>query len=147
MANNEPIFLWLLTHWGQVTHICIGNLTIIGSDHGLVPGWHHTIIWTNAGILLIGPLGTYFSEILIKILSFSFKKKCLKVFSAKWQPFWFLWPFHWSGNFFQSIQLDLVQSHGTWRVNIKSGHMRRTVQFGHINTTAPNCSCLATGSS
>ena len=25
-----------------------------------------TVIWTNAGILLIGPLGTNFSEILIK---------------------------------------------------------------------------------
>ena len=22
-----------LTHWGQVTHTCIGNLTIIGSDN------------------------------------------------------------------------------------------------------------------
>ena len=24
-----------LTHWGRVMHICIGNLTIIGSDNGL----------------------------------------------------------------------------------------------------------------
>ena len=24
-----------LTHWGRVTHICVGNLTIIGSDNGL----------------------------------------------------------------------------------------------------------------
>ena len=23
----------LLTHWGRVTHICVGNLTIIGSDN------------------------------------------------------------------------------------------------------------------
>ena len=36
--------------------------------------WRQAIIWTNAGILLIGPLGTNFSEILIKILTFSFKK-------------------------------------------------------------------------
>ena len=28
------------------------------------------IIWTNAGILLIGPLGTNFSEILIEIYIF-----------------------------------------------------------------------------
>ena len=27
-----------LTHWGRVTHICIDNLTIIGSDNGLSPG-------------------------------------------------------------------------------------------------------------
>ena len=26
-----------LTHWGRVTHICVGNLTIIGSDNGLSP--------------------------------------------------------------------------------------------------------------
>ena len=32
------------------------------------------ITWTNAGILLIGPLGTNFSEILIRINTFSFKK-------------------------------------------------------------------------
>ena len=54
-----------LTHWGRVTHICISNLTIIGSDNGLSPGRCQAIIWTNAGILLIGPLGTHLSEILI----------------------------------------------------------------------------------
>ena len=27
-----------LTHWGPVTHIFVGNLTIIGSDNGLSPG-------------------------------------------------------------------------------------------------------------
>ena len=27
----------VLTHWGRVTHICVGNLTIIGSDNGLSP--------------------------------------------------------------------------------------------------------------
>ena len=50
-----------LTHWGRVTHICVGNLTIIDSDHGLSPGWRQAIIWTIAGILLIEPLGTNFS--------------------------------------------------------------------------------------
>ena len=56
-----------LTHWGWVTHICISKLTIISSDNGLSSDRHRAIIWTNAGILLIGPLGTSFSEILIKI--------------------------------------------------------------------------------
>ena len=56
-----------LTHWGWVTHICVNKLTIIGSDNGLSPGRRQAIIWTNAGILLIGPLGTNFSEILIEI--------------------------------------------------------------------------------
>ena len=45
------------------------------------------IIWTNAGILLIEPLGTNFSENVIKILTFSFTKMLLKVSSAKWRPF------------------------------------------------------------
>ena len=27
----------ILTHWGRVTHICVGNLTIIASDSGLPP--------------------------------------------------------------------------------------------------------------
>ena len=77
----------LLTHWGRVMHICVGNLTIIGSDNGLSPERRQTIIWTSAGILLIGPLGTNFSEILIGVQTFSFKKMHLKMASAKWRPF------------------------------------------------------------
>ena len=33
-----------LTHWGWVTHICVSNLTIIGSDNGLSPGRCQAII-------------------------------------------------------------------------------------------------------
>ena len=73
--------------WGRVTHICVGKQTIIGSDNGSAPGRRQAIIWTNAGILLIGPLGTNFSEILIEILTFSFKKMQLKMSSVKWRPF------------------------------------------------------------
>ena len=76
-----------LTHWGRVTHICVGKQTIIGSDNGLSPGRRQAITWTNAGILLIGPFGTNFSEISIKILTFSLTKIRLKVSSAKWRPF------------------------------------------------------------
>ena len=76
-----------LTHWGRATHICVSNLTFIGSDNGLSPDRRQAIIWTNAGLLLIGPLGTNFSEILIEILTFSFKKMGLKVSSAKRRPF------------------------------------------------------------
>ena len=61
-----------LTHWGRLTHICVNKLTSIGWDNGLSPGRRQAIIWTNVGILLIGPLGTNFSEILIRILTFSF---------------------------------------------------------------------------
>ena len=76
-----------LTHWGRVTHICVDNLTIIGSYNGLSPGWHQAIIWTNAGILLIGPLGKNFNEILIEMHTFSFKKMHLKMLSGKRRPF------------------------------------------------------------
>ena len=50
-----------------MTHKCIGKLTNIGSDNALSPARRQAIIWTNAGILLIGPLGTNFSEILIEV--------------------------------------------------------------------------------
>ena len=76
-----------LTHWGRVTHICVSKHTIIGSDNGLSPDRRQAIIWTNAGLVLIGPLGTNFSEILNEILTFSFKKMRLKVSSAKRRPF------------------------------------------------------------
>ena len=78
---------YTLTHWGRVTHICVSKLTIIGSDNGLSPGRHQAIIRTNAGILLIGTLGTNFSEILSEIHTFSFKKMHLKMSSGRWRPF------------------------------------------------------------
>ena len=77
----------VLTHWGRLMHICIADLTIIDSDNGLLPGRRQAIIWTNAGMLSIGPLGTNFSAILIRILTFSFKKMCVKVLSEKWWSF------------------------------------------------------------
>ena len=49
----------ILTHWGRVTHICVGKLTIIGSDIGLSPGRRQAN-------------------------TFSFKKKHLMMSSAKW---------------------------------------------------------------
>ena len=52
-----------LTHWGRVTHICVGKLTIIGSDNELSTGRHQVIIWTNAGILLIVNLRKNVGEI------------------------------------------------------------------------------------
>ena len=55
-------------------HLCVNEIII-------------TIIWTNAGILLIWALGTNFSEILIEIDIFSFKRMHLKLSSGKWRPF------------------------------------------------------------
>ena len=87
-----------LTHWGRKTHICVGKLNITGSDNCLSPGRHQAIIWTNDGIILIGPIGTYFSEILIGIQTFSLTKW--------WNHFnWthrniFQWNFNWNSNIF-----------------------------------------------
>ena len=75
------------THWSRVTHICVGNLAIIGSDNGLSPGRRQAIIWINAVILLIGPLGANFNEISIKSITFPFTKMRLKVSSPKRRPF------------------------------------------------------------
>ena len=41
-----------------MTNICVCNLNIIGSDNGLSTVQRQAIIWINAGILLIWPLGT-----------------------------------------------------------------------------------------
>ena len=83
--------IWVKTFSGDE---CIGMVRIvslygvsIGSDNGLSPIRHQAIIWTNAWSWSIGPLGTNFSEILIKIQDFSFMKMHLKILSAKWRPF------------------------------------------------------------
>ena len=97
---------YVLTDWGRVTPMCVSKLTIIGSDNGLSPGRRQAIIWTNDGIVLIRTLGTNFSEILIEIHSFSFKKMHLKMSSAKWRlfclglnelnaPMWGIWGPHY----------------------------------------------------
>ena len=61
--------------------------SVIASDNGLSPGRRQAIIWTNSGILLIRPLGTKFSEILIKFHTLSFNKTHLKMSSVKQRPF------------------------------------------------------------
>ena len=45
--SNSPR-LWHKGHTG------VSKLASISSDNGLSPDWHQAIIWTNAGILLIG---------------------------------------------------------------------------------------------
>ena len=90
-GKTASLYYWhspkCLTHWGWVRHICLSKINIIGSDNGLSPGWCQAIIWTNTGILLSGSLGTNFSEILIEIHTFSFKKMQLKMLSAEQWPF------------------------------------------------------------
>ena len=65
-----------LTHWGWVTHICVGKLMIIGSHDGLSPERRQAIICPSDGILLIGPNETTLNEILIEMLH-CHARKCI----------------------------------------------------------------------
>ena len=71
---------------GRATHASVKQ-AIVGSDNCLSPERRQAIIWTNAGILLIGTLGTKFSQILSEVHTFSFKKMQLKMPTAKWGQF------------------------------------------------------------
>ena len=57
------------------------------NHHWLALGRCQAIIWTNAVILLTGPLGMNYSEILIKIYTFSFQKMHFKMWSGKGRTF------------------------------------------------------------
>ena len=83
----KAMFYIGFTHWGRMTQKCVSKLTFFGSDNGLWRGRHQAVIWTHTGTLLIGSLGTNFSEILIRIYIFPFNKMHLKTASAKWRPF------------------------------------------------------------
>ena len=85
-GTGQFLLYVFLTHWSRVTHICVSKLSSINSYNSLSPDRRQPIIWINAGILLIGPLGTNFNEILIEIQPFSFNKIHLKM-SGKWRPF------------------------------------------------------------
>ena len=87
---NQQIFHTrnIHAHWDQVTHICTGHLTIIGSDKSSSPGRHQAIIWTNVGIMLIAPLGNNSNDIRFDIHIFPFKEFHLNMSSVKLRPFW-----------------------------------------------------------
>ena len=105
----------VLTHGGRVTHICVSKLTIIGSDNGLSPGRRQALIWTNAGILLIEPLGTNFNETSIEIHTFSFKKIHLTLLSAKRRPF--------------CLGLNVLNKSGWWGISLRVSNNRSFISF------------------
>ena len=87
--------LWpsYLTHWGRARHICVSKLTIIGSDNGLSPGRRQAIIWTIAGILLIGSLRNKLQwninrSLCISISGYCFWK-CPLLISQRLFRYWF----------------------------------------------------------
>ena len=91
MSENvcENLFQWWCFHrvFSVFFRVWPVPLRYIGWENGLWPGRRQAIISTNAGILLIGPLGSKFSVILIEIHTFSFKKMHLKMSSGKFRPF------------------------------------------------------------
>ena len=111
-----------LAHWGRVTHTCASKLAIVGSDNGLSPGRRQAIIWTNDGILLIGPLGTKFNEIIIEICIFSFKIMYLKMSSGKWRSF--------------CLGLSVLRVQGWWDIFRLASFIRRVAPSGI--TDSPN---------
>ena len=62
-------------------HVCIGKLTIIGSDNGLTPGQRQAIIRTNAGFIVNSNLRKKLQWNLSEIQTFSFKKMHLTMSS------------------------------------------------------------------
>ena len=68
-------YIWL----GEITNIA----SDIGSSLGLSPGRRKAIVWTSAGIVLIGRLEKNFREILIQLQTFPLKKIRLKMSCAK----------------------------------------------------------------
>ena len=90
MVWCETVLFKEWTHWGREIMAIISQTTFSNAF-----SWmkiyefrrRQSIVWSNAGTLLLGPLVTNLSENLIKILTFSFMKMQLKVLSAKWHPF------------------------------------------------------------
>ena len=64
-CKPKPKSLPFLSHWGRLTHIFVGNRTITGSDNGLSPGRHQTIIW---------PIGNIVNSNLTKKLQWNFNR-------------------------------------------------------------------------
>ena len=59
MFTSFKVYRFLINNFNSLRP---NNLAIIVSDNGLSPCRCQAIIWTNAGLLLIGPSGTNFSK-------------------------------------------------------------------------------------
>ena len=92
------------------------NWVGVGLGNGLSPIRHQAITWTIAGLSSIGLLGTNFSEIRIRIPSFSFKKMHLKLSSAKMAAI--LSRGRWVQKDWDDVMLSL---HSRWLLS--SGHV------------------------
>ena len=88
VRRERPNRYW---HRWHLVAFCCGLLMIIEAEWRIyskltaIGIW--TIIWTNAGIVLIEPFGTNFSQILIEVYTFSARKMHFKTSSGKWRLF------------------------------------------------------------
>ena len=115
-------------------HICVSNIftIIIGPDNSWSPGRRQAIIRTNVGILLIRTLRTNFNEILIAIITFSFKKISLKVSSEKRLPFCLGLNVLNGSSFFSTQCVTKVNHHGI-----------KTIGGQTYTQTLPNIDCIS----
>ena len=124
-----------LTHWGRVMHMCVGNLTIIGSDKCLLPYLHQTIIWTNTAILQIRTccnivnltLRNGGSEILNEIYTTSLKKMQLKLSSEK------RWPFLSRPQCVDAVKVSTITS-VNFALRVSLRHWHDGLSLGHLQS-------------
>ena len=78
MQTGTKAGLLIEAEWSNMASM---NMVIISSGNGLLPIWHQAITWTNADLLIIGPLGTNLIEIWMKIQNISISKMHWKMLS------------------------------------------------------------------
>ena len=76
-----------LTHQGRKDVYMPINKTITGSENGFAPDRAHAIIWTHAGLSLIGLMKIHFSKIRIETHQFFTQANKLIMPPSQWQPF------------------------------------------------------------
>ena len=102
-----------------MTYICVSKLTIIGLYNGLLLGRR-----TNARILLFGPLGTNFSEILIEMHTYTFRKMPLQMSLAICRPF--------------CLDLNMLKSNTFARTSV---HVSKTNAVARAELRSPSLLC------
>ena len=105
-------------------HIYVSvNWVSIGSENDLSPVRHQAITWTNAGLLLIGLLGTNFNKIESEFYHLHSRKCIWNCRLPKWRPFCPGW--RWVNHLF-----------------VKPSFLQFQIYKASFNSLAPGrCSC------
>ena len=140
----------MITHWDRVTHICVSQLIIIGSDNGLSPDRRQAIIWNKWWNIVIWTLGkkfqwnlnrnlyifiqeNAFENVVWKLAVILSRPQCVK----SYQLFPCCWPPLWRSSLCSRVSLLWAQT--TWWTNtplfIASRHYnRRTYAYNYTLT-------------